>query len=494
MKKILLVLIIIVIAGTASIIVANFFKKQAGDRALAAKEEAINNLRCPNCNVILIGIDTLRADHLSSYGYYRDTSPNIDKFAENGVLFRNTFSASSKTTPSFMSIFTSLYPTDHGVLTFINPNDKDIIYARINDSVKTMAQILKEQGYTTQALVGSPQLPPEFGFDKGFDNFEINILTNNRDKLLQWLKGNKDKKYFVFFHDLGAHDPYAAPKPYDTLYDPEYKGKITTELPNIPIDFPMNGGTIFDKRLQQMAVYKKEGRDYFWSNVDKNNPGDIRHLEALYDGEIKYLDEFIGELQKVLLETNVMGNTIIIFTADHGEEFLEHGDVLHRQVYNEILKVPFILTSPSIKEKIEISEYVRTIDIMPTIMDFLNIPSSVPLRGKSLLPIIQDPSKKMNLPIAAMQYKQNIPPIPSYKTIIKDGYKFIQKESSQELYDLNSDPKELLNLNGKKRDISNALSNDLQELLDDTQYIYKSVPLNLNLDEDKKENLRSLGY
>ena len=215
----------------------------------------------------------------------------------------------------------------------------------------------------------------------------------------------------------------------------------------------------------------------------------------MYDGEIKYLDEFIGRLQGVLEENNLLENTIIIFTADHGEEFYEHGKFTHIQVYNEVLKVPFILRAPSAKEKIEISQYVTTLDIMPTIMDFLNIPFSVPLRGRSLLPIIQNPSgEEMNLPIIAQQYEQNIPPIPFCQTIIKGRYKLILKKSSQELYDLDSDPKEMLNLNEKMKDISGKLSNELQKLLDDRQYIYKPIPLNLNLSEDKIQNLRSLGY
>ena len=483
------------IVGASSVFTVNLFKKQAGDRVLREKKEAIEKLRCPNCNVILIGIDTLRADHLSSYGYHRDTSTNIDKFAENGVLFKNTFSASSLTTPSFMSMLTSLYPTDHGVLRTIHSTGNNIIYTRINDSVVTLAQVLKEQGYKTQAFVNTPQLPIEFGFGKGFDNYEFDERPNNRDKLLQWVKDNKDKKFFVFFHDNGPHDPYAPPNPYNTLYDPEYQGRITTELPKISEIAGMNKDSTLDENtLERKKAYKEGVKDYFWSNVDKNNPKDIYHLVALYDGEIKYLDDFIGELQKVLLETNLIENTIIIFTADHGEEFLEHGGFMHRQVYNEILKVPFILTSPSIKEKMEIREYVRTIDIMPTILDFLDISSTVPLRGKSLLPIVQDPSKKMNLPIIAQQYEQNIPPIPLYQTIIKGRYKFIQKKSFQELYDLDSDPKELINLNDENRHISSQLSNDLQEILNDTQYIYKPIPLNLILDEDRKENFRSLGY
>jgi len=484
--------VVILLTGSALI----FIQGKKGiekNGVLGEKKTDLASLRCPNCNVILIGIDTLRADHLSSYGYFRNTSPNIDKFAEKGVLFRNTFSASSKTTPSFMSMFTSLYPTDHGVLRIISSSRRDALYTRINDSVKTLAEVLKEQGYVTQALVSTPQLPIEFGFDRGFDKFEVNMFTDNRNKLLQWLKDNKDKKFFVFFHDMGPHDPYDSAQPYNTLYDPEYKGKITTELKNIPEISDMKGKRTLEKTVQEMNIYKKEVKSDFWSNVDDKNPKDkdIYHLEALYDGEIKFLDDFIGKLQGILEEHNLLENTIIIFTADHGEEFFEHGDFIHRQVYNEILKVPFILASPSLKDKLEISEYVSTLDIMPTIMDFLNIPSLEPLRGRSLLPIIHNPSEDMNLPIVAMQYTHKIPPI---KTIIRDNYKLILKDSSQELYDLYSDSKELLNLSDKKRDIANELSNDLQKQLNDSRYIYKSTPLDFSLDEDTREKLESLGY
>ena len=133
---------------------------------------------------------------------------------------------------------------------------------------------MKEQEYTTQALVNTPQLALEFGFGKGFDNYEFNELTVNRDRLLQWLKDNKNEKFFVFFHDKGPHDPYAPPSPFNSLYNPEYEGNITTDLPDFTEIGSMNSGKTFEETLTLKRVYDEEVKDYFWSNVDINNPKD----------------------------------------------------------------------------------------------------------------------------------------------------------------------------------------------------------------------------
>lgn len=459
----------------------------------------VARLRCGDCNVILIGIDTLRADHLGSYGYFRNTSPNIDKFAENGVLFQNTFSHSSKTTPSFMSILTSLYPTDHGVLDVLTV-DSGFPIVKINEKVKTLPQILKANGYKTYAIVNTANIPPEMGFDRGFDEFTYIGDNENRESLLGLLPRLDSEKFFIFFHDQGSHGPYVPQQPYDTLYvDPSYSPKISikeyTEAYQ-KLDFAHSMEDSVDTKRENSKKVNKLAAESYWGNVDTNDPRDIEYLKALYDGEIKYLDDFIGRLQKALIVNNLLENTIIIFTSDHGEEFYEHGVREHNQLYNEVLHVPLIFHLPAIKEKIEISSRVRSVDIMPTVLDLLNIELDYPLRGISLLPHIVEPKEKEDLPVVSTQFKYKTP---EHSFMQNDRKVYLKNESEfdtarLELYNLTADPLEKDNTSNKETAEAEMLKTSLQAILNDSSFIYTPTPLTLDLDTERQENLKSLGY
>ena len=272
-----------------------------------------NILRCPNCNVILISIDALRADHLGAYGYSINISPNIDQFANDGVLFLNAISQSSWTPPSHMSIMTSLYPSKHKIM-FSDSR-------KLDDTKITLAEILNNNGYITGAFVSSYHLSDSLGFTKGFYLYDNGGFTRDASenilKSIDWISINRNRKFFLFLHLGNVHEADA--------------------------------------------------------------------LQPKYDISINYTDYRLGELFKKLKEFDIDNKTLIIITSDHGEEILDHGETGHvTTLYDELIRVPLIVRGPNIPNKIILSQ-VESIDIMPTILDFLDINANISVDGKSLL-------------------------------------------------------------------------------------------------------------
>lgn len=260
-------------------------------------------------NVILISLDTLRADHLHFMGYKRDTSPNLDMIAHNGVYFTTAVSQAPWTIPSHFSIFTSTYPSVHG-----GKDPVDIYYAPWNGKLPTMASILRDKGHLTAAFTGKGSISARFGFYKGFDFYnETNSFENGEcvgdvetvfNKSIKWLSENNDRNFFLFIHTYEPHSPYC-----DDFF------------------------------VRQEKI--------------KNAESDIEYRTAKYDGDIRRTDFYVGVLMDKLNELGLTDNTIIVITSDHGEDLggrmppeavLQYGHGHH--LYDEVLLVPLIFHNP----------------------------------------------------------------------------------------------------------------------------------------------------
>jgi arylsulfatase A-like enzyme/4-amino-4-deoxy-L-arabinose transferase-like glycosyltransferase len=331
-------------------------------------------------NIILISIDTLRADHLSSYGYFRKTSPNLDRFAAEGVRFEKVISQAPKTAPSHMTMLTSLYPEVHQV-----HSDYDTVFDRLDPKWEYLPGILKKYGYRTAAFTGGVPVTEKGGFDAYFDIWEEGYLAKLKlgklPKIVDWLKQAQGQPSFLFLHTFQVHDPYCPPAPYNKLYDPDYKGWIIDDLD---------------------TLWLKAGRDWgkihnlYWGGEDKGvhggqlnlkliTPRDTWHLNALYDGAINYTDMVLGKFLEDIKTAGILDNTLVIITSDHGEEFMEHGSFLHRTLYRETLEVPLIMRWPGRLPKGRVVRgQVRLIDLMPTMLDLVGIPIPTQTQGVSL--------------------------------------------------------------------------------------------------------------
>ncbi len=346
----------------------------ASDTGLAGDNRNLDRSRkLPN--IVLIVIDALRADHLSCLGYARQTTPFIDKVAAGGVLFRRCYSTSSWTLPACTSMMTGLYTGTHNVKYWNSVIPKNLT---------VLPEVLRNNGYYCAGVSSNPFLTSQHGFDRGFDVFDDTTVlaaaewgfplekskfralvlastgaTATRRAMELLNDRPPDKPFFLFVHYMDCHADYVPPPPYDRKFDPEYKGKIT--------------GHVQSQRYETDMAKR-----------------DLQHVVALYDGEIAYTDKMVGNLLDHLAALGLEKNTCVILTADHGEEFLEHGGWLHgRTLFEEVILVPLIFRWPGrISSGRQINEPVSLVDIMPTVLGLLGIKSPQISQGINLQNLI----------------------------------------------------------------------------------------------------------
>lgn len=312
-------------------------------------------------NVILISLDSIRADHLGCYGYHRNTSPVLDRLAVGGVLFEDVTAASSWTVPSHMSIFTSLYPGRHGV---------EKTNHSLNTETETLAENLRNEGFTTAAFVSGPALSGEFGFRHGFDFYDDFTLMSMLESEAKWLRGvlsinefstssimttlatawieaHRSERFFLFLHLWDVHYDYTPPSPFD-VFGEKYAGS-------------------------------EDGRDIVNRDaeiVKRGRTAGLDRLISLYDGEISNTDASLDMLLKSLEESGISGKTLVVVVADHGEAFLEHGMIRHgKSLHEEEIHVPWIMRLPGvIPEGLRLAGSASHVDIMPTVLGLAGIP------------------------------------------------------------------------------------------------------------------------
>lgn len=307
-------------------------------------------------NVILISIDTLRADHLGCYGYSRPTSPALDKLASEGLLFEDVSSPSPWTLPAHASLLTGLYPNRNGLKSHEVSMPGNII---------TLAQILKEHGFLTAAIVNSHYVSQRYGFNRGFDSF--NYIAEDVGKIqapeidneaYKWLSKYSREPFFLFLHYYDVHSDYRSLPPYKKRFVRPYKGKA-------------------DGTTSQLLSFRK--KQFALKQTD------AAHLIDLYDASIRQMDDGLARLFGFLEKKELLERSLVIITSDHGEEFLEHGDVLHgRTQFQELIQVPLIISNPELAKARRIRQIASLVDVMPTILAMLNIAIPAGLDGFDL--------------------------------------------------------------------------------------------------------------
>ena len=391
-------------------------------------------------NVLLVTLDTTRADRIGCYGYQEARTPNLDYLASNGVLFLNAYCQVPLTCPSHCSILTGTYPVYHQV------RNNGTYY--LSPELKTLAEALKEKGLKTAAFVSSFTVDSRFGLDQGFDIYSDQFSPDQTFKALnserkaekafapfsRWLEDNIAGPFFAWVHFFDPHLPYDPPSPY---------------------------------------------REQF--------------LDEPYDGEIAYMDVYIGKIVDRLREYNLLQHTLIILAGDHGEAFGEKQEKGHGVfVYESTMRVPLIFFSEqSLPKGKVVNSRVRLIDLMPSILDMLDVPQPEDIQGTSLLPYIEG-KKKDDL----STYIESYYPRENYGWselvgLIDGNWKYI-KAPKEELYNLVQDPQEEENLiqvagkiaQEKKEKLKNLIENSASPLIEGKR----------TLTAEEREKLRSLGY
>lgn len=332
-------------------------------------------------HVLLISLDTLRADHLGAWGYDRPTSPFLDELARFGVRFDQAFSHSPTTAPSHMSVFTGAFPSDHGAHIELRTSPPTAIPVR--ESLTTLPEIMKSAGYRTAAWTGGGQMTAKVGFARGFDDYGEDLGQLSQSKLQSirtWFRQNSDEPCFLFLHTYQIHDPYLPPSPYNTFFtSAEYRGWVIGDRERII-------GTAGTTDHSSMAKI-------FWrTNKAKPDPGivgidDRQELIDLYDGGIRYTDDVLGDFFEALDEDGLLGNTLVVVFSDHGEEFLEHGGLQHEKLYQETLRVPLIFFWPGhVPMGVVVEARVPLMDLTPTLLELINLAVQDQTDARSLVP------------------------------------------------------------------------------------------------------------
>jgi len=409
----------------------------------------------------MIVLDAARPDHFSCYGYHRPTTPYIDKLAKESVLFENAFSVAPYTVASTSSLFTSLYPDTHRVLDWEQ---------KIPKRMKTLAETLAQQGYDTYAsgfIIGWAAQ----GFKK---NFTLSTHTdkNFKDGLYHFLHKNfADKKAeepaFIYIHLRPPHADYNPPPEFDKWSNPEKRSKY--------------GDLIKAAALRELDKKK--------SSLNKEQ---LQFLLDKYDGNLLWGDWLVHQILEAFKKYRLIENSLIIVTSDHGEAFLEHRKLMHNStVYNEMIKIPLIIKFPSyIKPtKNVIRANVEIIDLMPTILDFLQIElNNFNPQGKSLLPLIFSNAHHVKTYLFARSVFDWV------FSFRDEQYKYIQVGRRGELYDLRNDPQEELNLASTKPILLGYYRSLALFYRQQLIKAHTEKPEKTELDEETKGKLRSLGY
>ena len=391
-------------------------------------------------HVLLVSIDTWRADYVSCYGYPQKITPNIDDIAEQAVLFENVITPIPLTLPAHSSMLTGTIPPYHKVHDNLNES--------LGESNITLAEILKENGFTTGAIISAVVLNSRFGIDQGFDTYndefenpiKVTAITERRADeasrfALEWLDKHKSEKFFLFLHYYDPHHPYDPPGAFKSTY--------------------------------------------------QYNP---------YAGEVAYTDYCLGQVINKLKELKLYNSTLIIITGDHGEMLGEHGESSHGYfIYQSAIKVPLIFKLPGRTKPQRINHIVGLIDIVPTICSMLGIEMQEHIQGVDLSEYIKTGKPKVQdrhifcESLTATKYNGN-----SLLSVVTDRWKYIQT-TKPELYDLANDAEESNNMLAEEPQRGRILQDRLQQILEESVRSGEADS-NIELDEQTLESLKSLGY
>lgn len=442
-------------------------------------------------NLLLLTVDTLRADHLGAYGYGPPTSPAVDHLAKAGTLFEQAYAPRGLTWPSLVSLMTSRYPVQHGVRT----------NARIVDeSELTLAEILREKGYKSAAYISKNAIDQYW---EGFESVELADDPAIARQGIEWLKGAGDGPFFLWLHFFGPHRPYTPPEEYEQRFSPNYSGPFNGTLAHT------NAITVHQKELE---------------------PEDLDHLIGLYDALIARTDDLLEEVLETLESLKLAEETLVVFTSDHGEDLYDHNKYFFHlaSVYDSSLRIPLMFRLPGVApEGLRVASLVETIDISPTILQLLGFSTAPSFEGTSLVPFLDGEGldlgpafaewRDMILTVRTENYRYVLNPsgfepvwlsLEVFATLRKQDFykrmvatKVLDPHIEQldypiketELYDMRRDPLRMLEDLGA---YAGPLS-ELTGLLQDWQRRYGWELLSgadANIDPEVQERLEALGY
>ena len=404
----------------------------------------------PGANVILISFDALRADALGLHGYPKETSPNLDAFGAESLVFDRAYTVAPVTPTSFAAAFTGFLPTR--VFHRWNLTWDDSLAARFTAA-----------GYRTAGFMNNLQLSEERNFHTGFEHYVMYQSTRDETVLeesLAWLEENRDQQIFAWIHFLNPHAPYEVREMASHFYDPNYEGA-------------------FERTT--------------WGLFETDDPKEIQRIRNLYDGEVFYIDDLFGRMIEGLEERGLLENSIIVVTSDHGEEFMEHGGFQHDRLTEEHVHIPLILRHPT-AEPLRSPVLVSNVDLFPTLLSLVGESVEGPLDGRDLTTLTQDDERVVGISMTGSQDR--------WLSLRKAQHKMIltcMPEKTAVLYDLEEDPGETRNYGPERPGVLRDLLGELDVILggdacEVMQAAVSGADPTRGLSPEIIEGLKALGY
>ncbi len=433
--------------------------------------EATSSSSLPN--VILLSLDTLRADNLGTYGHPDEISQNVDALASAGSVFESCVSQSSWTRPGHYAMLASRYPGRNLLL-----YDEDD--CRISSDVVSIAESLKENDYLTAAFVGGGYVGAGSGFEQGFDYFKSygRRFEPNLQPALEWLDEHAQSRFFLFLHNYNAHTPYDPPA--------DARARFVHDPP------AACEGVTFGRAEVKSGKVRRCQKD----------PGGASYSKSVYAAEVFNVDRLFGEVVAHLKRLEIIDRTIFIVTSDHGEGLYDHGEAGHvTSAYQELIRVPLILSGPGVPSGVRVDDAVQLIDIAPTVLDLLGLEIPGDFQGRSLVPLLEGSSLPSRHAFSASSWDRSLDfvrrkPHSITAATVHDGKKLIRNigeaVNETEFYNIEVDPRERSKLEGGdvawSEDLDRALSRWLRQLSSQAD-CQKTA-----MDPAKAEELRALGY
>ncbi|MFO0981849.1 MAG: sulfatase [Planctomycetota bacterium] len=468
-----------------------------GDPVAVVGAPVVFSARQERPSIVLISLDTLRADHVTCYGYRRPTTPFLDQyFTRDGVFFTDAHATAPFTLPSHASIFTGQYPTMHQV----TQGDRRLVAEHPH-----LADLLRQNGYVTSAFTGGGFVGYEYGFRRGFDRYSIadpllaeddplrqrwphmnDRAYNDRvfrdykvQRALGFIRDHKDAPFFLFFHSYVVHN-YVPPAVFKTAFPSAALFRDEDGSPGSAIT--LHKIDLDPQRRAALAPAQME------AIVDAN------------DASILAADDAVRQIVSTLRSEGLLDHTIVVVLSDHGEEFREHGGLLHgRTLYEETLHVPLLLSFPGLRERGAIRGLVSHVDLAPTLLELAGLPSDPRMQGRSMLPLLRGSTinDQVFAALDADEYGEKY-------AIRSDRYKLIQTPSlakvprelryrtpqPEELYDLGGDPGEQRNLDRIEPEVHAAFTSKLEEFRRRTGKLDNTF----SPSDSAREQLDQLGY
>ena len=435
-------------------------------------------------NIVLISIDTLRADRLARIGPAGSTTPRIDQLASQSVVFERAYTQAPHTLAAHTSLLTGLYPGRHGVL-FRGDS--------LATQERTLAELLTAHGYRSIAVVNALYLSPEFRIDRGFEVYDYaNDLLEGRNaeqsnrRILRELQQDSDRPFFLFAHYFDAHSdtrsPYEAPQEF-----------VDRHAGPPPSDYRLERGRPFGSR-QMLALNQRGGQ---------LSASERQYLMKLYDAGVAYTDHQIGELLDALDTNALLEHSIVILTSDHGEEFQEHGELLHAQIFEEGVRIPLLVSLPEMRGSTiascqrgadapapaagRVEGLAQLVDVFATLVECLGIEAPERLQGQSFLDMLSGGT-------GAREWAYFESSRARQRGILREGWKLVEfHDRPARLFDLSADPDERSDVAGQHPDIVDRLGTELARYADENDRT-RSQGEGFTVPLEVERALEALGY